>query len=82
MAYKGVELKFNLTRLLEKKGMSLSELSRRTGIRPQTLVDISHGRIKRIPVRAIERICVDLGVDVRDLFFLQYTGASEKEGAK
>lgn len=50
-------LKFQLDELLVLNNMTKIELSKLTGIRQPTIYNICSGKIKEIPVTAIEKIC-------------------------
>ena len=42
---------------LQKNKMTQTELCERAGLRPTTISDMACGKIKRIPVDALEKIC-------------------------
>jgi len=48
--------------------MTQRELSEKTGIRPGTIGSMYHGRIKRIDLDQIDRLCAVLDCQPGDLF--------------
>ena len=56
-----------LSRLLGEHKMSRAELSRQTGIRPNTIGELYHGSAERISFDHIDRICEVLGCSISDL---------------
>ena len=61
-------IKFHLKEELKRKGMTQKELVETTGVRQPTLSAISMGKIKLIPVSAMDRICAALDCQPGDLF--------------
>ncbi|PZT57462.1 helix-turn-helix domain-containing protein [Paenibacillus silvae] len=60
-------LKIHLGNLLDSKDMSQRELSRRTGIRHVTISKIINGEAIYISFENIEKICIELDIDVNDI---------------
>lgn len=60
-------IKCNLKRLLDKKDMSQRELSRRAGVRPDTIGTYYNSTFKRINVSDLEKICLALDCKIGDL---------------
>jgi len=61
------KLRFKLKELLEDHNMSINELARRIEHRPSTVADLAAGRIKRIPVDLLEKVCEELECGVSDI---------------
>ncbi len=60
-------VKLYLSRLLGERRMTQAELSRITGIRPNTVNDIYHETAERISLDHLDRICEALNCDLHDL---------------
>lgn len=58
----------NLCRLLGERKMSQAELSRITGIRPNTINDLYHGIAQRVNLEHVDRICEALNCELSELF--------------
>lgn len=61
-----VEIK--LQYILDSKGITKRELSRRTNIRHSTINEMCNNSAKQIPLRNIVSICDELDIDIIDLF--------------
>ena len=57
----------HLSRLLGERRMSQAELSRRTGIRPNTINDMYHGIAERISFAHLDSICAVLNCSLCEL---------------
>ncbi len=57
----------HLSRLLGENRISQAELSRLTGIRPNTLNDLYHGVAERISFEHLDRICEALDCTITEL---------------
>lgn len=64
-----VEVK--LSKILGEKRITQAELSRRTGIRPNTINELYHDFAVRINLEHIEKICDVLKCDVSDLIVIR-----------
>lgn len=60
-------IKINLSTLLGKNRMTQAELSRRTGIRPNTINEMYHELCDRVNLEHIDKICEVLNCDISDL---------------
>lgn len=60
-------IEFTLREMLKKRGMTQKELVEKTKIRQPTLSAISMGKIKMIPVSALDKICDVLDCQPGDL---------------
>lgn len=56
-----------LSRLLEERKLFQSDLSKVTGIRPNTINELFHGRANRVNLDHIDRICEALDCSLTDL---------------
>lgn len=61
-------IKSNLKALMEQHDISQRQLSIKTGIRPQTLKNMTTGEIKQIPVEAVNSICELFNCKLSDIF--------------
>lgn len=61
-------IKSNLKALMEQHDISQRQLSIKTGIRPQTLKNMTTGEIKQIPVEAVNSICELFNCQLGDIF--------------
>lgn len=61
-------IKSNLKALMEQHDISQRQLSIKTGIRPQTLKNMTTGEIKQIPVEAVNSICELFNCQLSDIF--------------
>lgn len=69
-------IRINLHILLAKKRLSQAELSRRTGIRQNTINDLYHEMAERISFEHIDKICETLECSISDL--IEYTPKKNK----
>lgn len=60
-----------LSNLLGDRKMSQAELSRKTGIRPNTISELYHGSTERINLEHIDRICEAINCTVEELLLRQ-----------
>lgn len=60
-------IKSKLKITLVSNDMTQKELSEKTGIRPPTISAICTGKIKELPISAIDRICSVLNCSVADI---------------
>lgn len=56
-----------LSRIMGEKRISQAELSRKTGIRPNTINDLYHEMAVRVNLEHLDSICEVLNCDVSDL---------------
>ena len=64
-------VKIMLSRLLGERKMKQSDLSRKTGIRPNTINGLYHGYAKRIAFSQLEKICTALDCDLCELIVIE-----------
>jgi putative transcriptional regulator len=64
-------IKYKLKVELAKNEMTQLELHNLTGIRTETISNIATGKIKRIPVEVLEKLCKTLNCGINDL--IEYT---------
>ena len=64
-------VKIMLSRLLGERKMKQSDLSRKTGIRPNTINGLYHGYAKRIAFTQLEQICIALDCSLCDLIVIE-----------
>jgi putative transcriptional regulator len=57
----------NLARLLGGRRMTMAELQRRTGLAYTLLHRLYHGKVTRVELAALDKICVELGCSVGDI---------------
>ncbi len=57
----------HLSRLLGEQKMPQAELSRLTGIRPNTINDMYHGTIERVGLDQLDRVCEALDCGLEEL---------------
>lgn len=69
-------IKIHLSDLLGKRKMSQAELSRKTGIRPNTINALYHEYVKYINKSDLDKICEVLDCDIIEL--LEYIPNKEK----
>ena len=67
-------IKIHLSRLLGERKWTQADLSRRTGIRPNTVSALYNEFIDRISLQQLDKICEVLGCDLHDL--LEYVPPS------
>ncbi|MFV3012702.1 helix-turn-helix domain-containing protein [Clostridium botulinum] len=60
-------IKIHLSRLLGEKRWTQADLSRKTGIRPNTISEIYHELTERVNLNHIDKICEALECDISDL---------------
>ena len=60
-------VKINLSKILGEKRITQAELSKATGIRPNTINEWYHEIVERINVEHLDRICEYLECDITDL---------------
>jgi len=75
------KLFINLEKLLERKGMSQRELSKRTGIRYPSINEMVNNKTSRLPIENLEKICDVLECDISELLILKQ-GLSAKNEKK
>lgn len=69
-------IKINLSSLLGKRKMSQAELSRRTGIRPNTINALYHEYAIYVNINDLDKICDVLKCDISEL--VEYVPNKEK----
>lgn len=60
-------IKIHLSKILGEKRMTQAELSRLTGIRPNTISEIYNELIDRINLEHLDKICDALNCDISDI---------------
>ena len=60
-------IKTRLKVLLAKREMTQKELSEKTGVRLPTIVNISTGNIKELPIAVLDKLCDALNCQPGDL---------------
>jgi putative transcriptional regulator len=60
-------IKIHLSRLLGEKRWTQADLSRKTGIRPNTISEIYNELIERINIDQLDIICEVLDCDISDI---------------
>jgi putative transcriptional regulator len=68
-----------LDKILETKGMTRRDLSRRTKIRHSTINEMCNNTAKQIPLKNIVLICDELDIDIIDLFKFHKDDKKEEE---
>ncbi len=58
----------HLKRILNKKGISQTKLSKDTGIRPQAVTDLCNNRYIYINLMTLHKLCIYLDVTPGELF--------------
>ncbi len=66
-----MEIRIHLGRLLGERKMKMSELSRKTGISPNTLSDIYNEKVTMIRFDTLKKICAALQCTVGELIEYQ-----------
>lgn len=74
-------IKTKLKVILADREMTQKELSEKTGIRLPTIVNISTGKIKELPVSALDKICDVLDCQPGDLLEYRRDPAEAAENA-
>lgn len=59
--------RLKLSDLIKRAGISQRELSRRTGVRQPSIVEMCNGTCKHLPLDNLAKICDVLGVGVSDI---------------
>lgn len=60
-------IRIHLSRLLGEKRWTQADLSRKTGIRPNTISEIYHELNERVNLNHVDKICEVLECDISDL---------------
>lgn len=60
-------IKIRLSTLLGERKWTQADLSRRTGIRPNTINELYHEMAERVNLEQLDRICEVLGCDLSEL---------------
>ncbi|MCY9760941.1 helix-turn-helix transcriptional regulator [Paenibacillus alvei] len=63
-------IKITLADILQERGISQRELSRKTGIRHPTINEMCENKTKQIPLQNLAAICNALDVDITDILKL------------
>lgn len=63
----GIMIKIHLSKLLGEKRWTQADLSRKTGIRPNTISEIYNELVERISLDYLDSICEALECDISDL---------------
>ena len=61
-------VRLRVKRLLRERGMSVYRLAKELRLPPTTVYRLASGRVKRVDVRLVDRLCAVLGCRVADLF--------------
>ena len=70
-------IKIHLSRLLGERKMTQAQLSRKTGIRPNTVGALYSEFVDRISIQHLDKICEVLDCDLHDL--LEYVPSPKPE---
>ncbi len=73
-------IKNNLSLILGKRRMKMSDLSRMTGLNKNTILNLYHEKNTRIEFKVIDKICETLGCQPGDLF--RYVPEKENRKSK
>ncbi|MFZ3102801.1 MAG: helix-turn-helix transcriptional regulator [Desulfitobacteriaceae bacterium] len=65
-------IEIKISEMLGRRKMTQKALAEATGIRPNTISAMWHGRIKRLEIDQLDRICESLGCQPGEL--LEYKG--------
>lgn len=60
-------IRFRVRELLEKNGMTQTELQLRTGLAYSTISDLYHNKARRIDVGTLDALCTALACEVGDV---------------
>ena len=60
-------IKFKVKVMLAMREMTRKELAEKTGIRPPTVSAICTGKVKHLPIDALDKICAVLNCQPSDL---------------
>ena len=60
-------IKFKVKVMLAMREMTQKELAEKTGIRPPTVSAICTGKVKHLPIDALDKICAVLNCQPSDL---------------
>jgi DNA-binding Xre family transcriptional regulator len=75
------KVRIMLDDLLHKRGMSLNELSLRTGVRRAALSELNGHKRERIQLDHIEKIAEELGIeDIREIITIVEVEDEEQDG--
>lgn len=70
-------IRINLLRLLKECGMTQSELSKATGIRPSTICDMCNNNCISLKIENIDRICSKLDCKIEN--FIEIVPSEERD---
>ncbi len=70
-------IRIKLSELLGKNKMTRKALAELVGVRPNTIGDLYHEKVKRVDLDLLNNICKVLGCDLSDL--LEYQPDDEEE---
>lgn len=65
-------VRIHLSEILGREKMTQSELSKKTGIRPNTINEMYWELIDRINLNHLELICDTLDCEIKDLFEIKH----------
>ncbi len=60
-------IEIHLSELMGRKKLKISELSRMTGLAPNTIGKLYHGKNRQIDLEVLDRVSTALGVEVGDI---------------
>lgn len=69
-------IKINLLKLLKERGMTQSELSEITGIRPSTICDMCNNNCTFLKLKNIDKICSKLDCELEN--FIEIVPSEER----
>lgn len=76
------EVKINLAKYMDERGISQAELAKSIGERRATIHDMYHGKTKRIPIDILGKVCTLLNIEVGELLTLEEAKKDEAEGGE
>lgn len=65
-----------LSRILGERRMSIADLARESGVPYTSLLELYHGRAKRVDLKTLDRICRALSIQPGDI--LEYAPDAEQ----
>ena len=64
-------VKIHLSRLMGERKLKISDVARDTGLNRGTITRLYHETAERVDLEAIEKLCIYLGCEVKDLIEIQ-----------
>ncbi len=68
MNNKNKKLVFRIKKVLEEKGLTISEFAEKAGLHYNTALSIVNGKYKRIGLDTLTQMCHALNCDIQDIF--------------